>query len=266
MEVFKTVLSYLRPVPWPTDAMVPPIIQNHRGYHLEGARENSLEAFGEAQKLGGQCCELDVALSLDKVPMVFHDENLRRLFSRQEKVGHLTALALEDLGIPSLKRVLQSYPNMMFNIELKSRLVKDLLPRKVVEIVQDLEVQKRVMFSSFNPANLFFLNQYAPNIPRALLVSDEVVPENPWYLRSMIISPLASFHMLNLRHIILRPEVIKVLRERQVPFAAWTVNDLSLVKQFLDLGALSVITDLKISPSRFPSEWPGTSSHPSLIQ
>ncbi len=87
----------------------------HRGLHgrFFGIPENSLPAFGlAAQRDFG--IELDVRLSRDNVPVVFHDADLKRLCGENLAVAQLTAAELRrytllesDERIPTLGDVLE---------------------------------------------------------------------------------------------------------------------------------------------------------------
>ena len=66
----------------------------HRGLHNETLPENSLGAFQNAvdNRIG---IELDIQLSKDNVPMVFHDASLKRVCDIDAKLCEYTA---EELG------------------------------------------------------------------------------------------------------------------------------------------------------------------------
>lgn len=88
----------------------------HRGFHDMNRQrwENTLAAFLAAAERG-YAVECDVHLAADGVPIVFHDEDLRRLTGREGKVWQHTAAELAALTIgstaeriPSLADVLDS--------------------------------------------------------------------------------------------------------------------------------------------------------------
>ena len=87
----------------------------HRGLHDNDseAPENSLAAFRKAVEAGFGM-ELDIQLSKDKVPVVFHDFELKRVCGVEGKVSDYTLEQLKDLrlyqsmeGIPTLEQVLE---------------------------------------------------------------------------------------------------------------------------------------------------------------
>ncbi|WP_019995179.1 glycerophosphodiester phosphodiesterase family protein [Aureimonas ureilytica] len=87
----------------------------HRGLH-DGNKtvfENSISAF-RAAIAGGYAIECDVHLSSDGVPVVFHDDDLKRLTGREGRVRQTSAVELGGLRlggtgdtIPTLAALLQ---------------------------------------------------------------------------------------------------------------------------------------------------------------
>lgn len=86
----------------------------HRGLHNKGdAPENSLRAFERAVQ-AGYGVELDVQLSRDGIPVVFHDDTLNRVCGVEGRVGDYTYEELRglrlcgtDQRIPRLEEVLK---------------------------------------------------------------------------------------------------------------------------------------------------------------
>jgi glycerophosphoryl diester phosphodiesterase len=232
-----------RPDPWPSNSFKLPDYQIHRGYCRDGLQENTLESFREAARLGYSMIELDVQLSKDEIPIVYHDSNLNRLAHRSERVQDLTKEELKTYtNAPSLEEVLTD-PKVptYINIEIKSRSARDQrVSIKVAELVKKLQVQDRVIVSSFNPISLRILWKLVPNIPRALLATnDETDPDSRIYLRKFWLGGYAHAHMLN-------SKLLKRLSERKIPVAAWTVNDQDTASLLKNRGVVSIITDLNL--------------------
>jgi len=68
----------------------------HRGYHSPGIPENSIAAFCEAIQ-NGFTIELDVHITKDDVPVVFHDDNLFRLTSVDKLIEACTFAEIQEL-------------------------------------------------------------------------------------------------------------------------------------------------------------------------
>ena len=219
-----------------------PFWQLHRGYWTGGMRENTLQAFCEAKKLGVQMVELDVQLSSDKIPVVYHDETLDRFFHIKKKVSQTKYNDLEALNIPSLDQVLKSsqVPDFI-NVELKSKsLFTFRLVKRVIEVVKKNK-NKTILFSSFNPLCLWWAKKLFPEVPRALLVEDEKVLLS-WKMDRYC--SLAEPQFLNVHQSLLDDELCRdIVISHELPVVVWTVNDPEKAKFYLERGAMSIISD-----------------------
>ena len=110
--------------------------QVHRGYWKGGLRENTLQSFIAAKRLGAKMVELDVQLSRDKVSVVFHDWHLKKFFHVDALVEKTSWDDLRALNVASLEQVLRSedVPEYL-NIEIKSL---DFYPFRAVKNVEQL--------------------------------------------------------------------------------------------------------------------------------
>jgi glycerophosphoryl diester phosphodiesterase len=246
---------WITPTSWPRGPHVLseaelPISQIHRGAHSK-IQENTLEAFREARKLGAKMCECDVQLSRDGIPVIFHDYDLQRLGGRKDLLKDLTAAELKAyVNAPTLEEMLTDPEGPeKFNIELKTRTADDPLSRRVSRVVDKVSAHGRILFSSFNPFALWMMQDYLPDVPRALLVSEDPDGDNSWWLRKMISAPLLKLHMLNLDQEMLDAESIRFWNQKEMPLSVWTVNDHARALDFLGQGVRSVISDTFISSS-----------------
>ena len=77
----------------------------HRGASWD-EQENTLPAFERAIAVGADYVELDVQLSADGEPVVFHDLDLERLTPLAGPLRRRSAAELREVGVPSLAEVL----------------------------------------------------------------------------------------------------------------------------------------------------------------
>lgn len=236
-----------RAEPWPSGHFQLPQWQVHRGLWADGLQENTLEAFQEARARGFKMVELDVQLARDGVPVVFHDDDLLRLAHRSDRVIDLTAEELRKTAkVPSLKDVLTDKNSVpYFNVEVKCRTIWDQkLARAVAEVVREAEAESKIIFSSFNPVTLWTLSRALPNVPRALLATDDTTDtDSAIYLRKLWLGGLCKAHMVNLDKKMINGELMSRLSERKIPVAAWTVNDADAAGLLLNKGVVSIISD-----------------------
>ena len=84
----------------------------HRGGHDgEGRLENTLAAFDAAADAGVWGLEMDVRWTLDRIPVIFHDADTRRLFGPAARIDAMTT---DEVGrrfpaIPTLAEVVARY-------------------------------------------------------------------------------------------------------------------------------------------------------------
>src|SRR5256885_4259362 len=83
--------------------MALPELVAHRGYRLHYP-ENTLPAVEAALRAGARYVEIDVQLSRDRVPMVFHDADLARVCGVAGNVADRTAAELKQLRASEYQR------------------------------------------------------------------------------------------------------------------------------------------------------------------
>lgn len=145
-----------------------PIIIAHRGFSDE-APENSMAAFRKAVEAKCDMIELDVRLSADNVPMVFHDRRLQRTSNSSGPINKKFAQQLTTIDngswyspkfsrerIPRLADVLPiAKRGVQLNIEIKPDVVSTNGISAVELVVNEAEKAKvlsKTIFTSFNHA------------------------------------------------------------------------------------------------------------------
>lgn len=152
----------------------------HRALHdLPAGRPENSRAAVRAAVAAGYGIEIDLQLSKDGVPMVFHDETLERLTDRQGWLCNLTAAELAtiplkggDEGIPTLADVLALVAGRVpLLIELKDQTLRmaDTDARLETATAQALSgYDGPVAVMSFNPHCMAHMARLAPDLPRGL--------------------------------------------------------------------------------------------------
>jgi glycerophosphoryl diester phosphodiesterase len=238
-------------LPWPEKALKLPLFQGHRGYH-DKEKENTLAAFRAAKARGAEMVELDVQLSKDHVVVVFHDKDLQRLANDAGLLKDFTAAELKQKAqAPTLFEVLSDplVPGKV-NIEIKTDAVFNSdLEKAVAKVVQEARAESRVLISSFNPLSLYKMSVLLPDVPRALLASNDPSPGNRFYLKRKWLAPYVRVHLLHLDYRDVTTAKIKKYQKRQIPVALWTVDEVSTAQSFLEAGAVSIISDVILKES-----------------
>jgi len=167
--------------------LILPRVIGHRGA-AASAPENTLAGFRHAARLGVGWVELDVQLTADGVPVVFHDDGLERTTNGQGRLieTSLAALRRLDAGawfdpafagepVPTLAEAIETLVSLGLglNIEIKANESRgELTAQDGLAIARRLWPADRPppLLSSFARSALAAAAIAAPDWPRALLV------------------------------------------------------------------------------------------------
>lgn len=230
-----------------------PIIFAHRGASAH-APENTIAAFDLALEQGADAIELDVKLSADGEVVVIHDPTVDRTTGAHGRVkemaladlrsldaGSFFSAAYESERIPTLGEVFEAVGKRTFiNVELTNyNTPRDHLVESVCMLVKKFGMQKRVLFSSFLPANLSTARNYLPDVPTGLLALSGVL--GLWS---------RSFGFAFGRYEALHPN-LRNATQQQIYFVhrlkkrvhVWTVNEETDLRRLFRWGVDGVFTD-----------------------
>jgi glycerophosphoryl diester phosphodiesterase len=225
----------------------------HRGARRDRP-ENTFAAFGEALRQNCDGIELDLQLSADGVPVVYHDRTLAKIGGGRMRVAQLTLRELRRLDAgahfgrgfdrqrtPTLEEVLRRYAGKtLLLLELKAREKEGRrieLARATVDAIGKRGAEGQVMLLSFDIVMLEAAARFAPRLPRVLNL--QPTPR----LRKSLRSRLAMFSALAVDIRKLTPAFARAVREAGCPLLAFTCNRSGRVQQALDAGAGGIISD-----------------------
>jgi glycerophosphoryl diester phosphodiesterase len=157
-----------------------PTIVGHRGFP-EVYPENSLISIQAAIDIGAKAIEIDIQLSSDKVPVVFHDDTLDRITNKKGSIFNYTSEQLQSISIDKQSRfskqfkdtkisllkdvvkLISNYSNVTFFVELKPESIQHFgiqtCVDKLIEILEPVK-QQTVIISYDEQALKFIKQQY----------------------------------------------------------------------------------------------------------
>ena len=139
----------------------------HRGFHGGDIKENTREAFEKAVELG-YGIELDIHLSSDKVAVIHHDYTLKRVFGVDKNISSLTERELRDIGVPTLKEVLEIIGGKVPLVaEIKGESSDTEVCEKAAELLDNYE--GIYCIESFNPMYVRWFKKNRPQVIRGQL-------------------------------------------------------------------------------------------------
>ncbi|MBR5798811.1 MAG: glycerophosphodiester phosphodiesterase, partial [Lachnospiraceae bacterium] len=169
----------------------------HRGLHDNKgeAPENSMEAFRKAAKCG-YGIEMDVRLTKDMVPVVFHDKNLTRMCGRPELVSDLTYAQLKDITLAESTETIPLFEEVLKMVKGRVPLIieykVDWMDISICPIVDKMlrEYKGLYCIESFNPMVLMWYRRYHNEIFRGQLASGNMELEGKKGFLSFILQNL----------------------------------------------------------------------------
>lgn len=232
-----------------------PRVFAHRGFshELAGVDENSLEAIEAAIAHGAEFIETDTQATSDGVAVLFHDDDLQRLFGIPAKVGELS---LDELGglrfpsgarIPTLEEALTTFPSTKLNIDVKSK--QAIIPTATA--IEKTGSHSRVLVSSFSNrrrrATLGLLSAEVAtsgsmSTVMQIWISHKFLGGKGLRFLTDSIDALqlpTRYGPINFADTAFIERLLKLDIETHF----WTINDRLQMKELIELGASGIVTD-----------------------
>jgi len=136
-----------------------PIFIAHRGY-AAAFPENSLIALDAARQAGATFVEVDIQLSADQIPVLFHDRDLQRLCQQTGAIHDYTFSQLEKFNVTDALSVfidyLKEHPELNAFIELKRSMIEKFGEECVLDVILPLfeGMKEQINFISYNQSIL----------------------------------------------------------------------------------------------------------------
>ncbi|MDI1250353.1 MAG: glycerophosphodiester phosphodiesterase [Lacunisphaera sp.] len=220
--------------------MAIPLVIAHRGASVE-APENTLGAFRRALALGVDGIELDVQVTRDGVPVVFHDTSLRRLTGVTGPLATRTWCDLKKLRvhgtepIPRLAEVLALVRGRaVVQIELK----RGVQVAPVVRAIRRARAAKWVILASFELPLLRQAAPLAPDVPRMIIAAGR-------NLKNLLTAMTALGAIgLSLDHRAVRHRsVVGQIHRHGGRVWCWTVNAAPVMRRLAARGVDAILSD-----------------------
>lgn len=219
--------------------------------------ENTMAAFRGAVEMNAEMIELDIMLSKDGVPVVFHDAMLNEHTSGTGELKNFTLKELRELDagswfdsaysdqkIPTLDEVLEfASGKIALNIEIKTEAVSDDVrggvEEKCLELVKKHSMEHHVLFSSFDYRAIAHLKELAPDMPAAILYeksqSNDMLPSE--LIKKYNADAFnCSYRQLNTKR-------FKDIRKHNLPVFIYTVDEQARMRRLLDMKVSGIFTN-----------------------
>tara|TARA_B100001113_G_scaffold166564_1_gene136297 strand:- start:2510 stop:3259 length:750 start_codon:yes stop_codon:yes gene_type:complete len=218
----------------------------HRGGALE-ANENTLESFYYANEIGCDYIETDVQISSDGIPYIFHDEDLSRIVGKKKFFNELSSdeinelVVFSSLKIPTLRSVLESLPDTLFQIDVKT----DDVAIPALKVIEECDALHRVCIASFSSSRLEVVRNLYPNIcismgPKEIL---KTLLASFGLYRKTIPGDCLQVPIYHYGIKIVTQRFIKYVQKKGLKIIVWTINDTKTMERLISMGVDGIITD-----------------------
>lgn len=208
----------------------------HRGDPYR-VRENTIESLRSALALGADAVETDVRLTRDGVPVLLHDESLRRLWERDQAVRELTAARVSELTgdrVPTLARALAATDGSRVMLDLPGA-PDPRAVRRIVDVVRESGARDRVYYCA-GARTMLAVRAVDPAAEIALTWTSSAPP------RPVLLDAVRP-RWLNYRFpLVDRALVERVHRDGRL-LSVWTPDTRRSMRRLLALGVDSITTN-----------------------
>lgn len=244
-----------------------PLIIAHRGASAV-APENTRAAFRQAIADGAEGVEFDVQLAKDKIPVVFHDADLRRIAGKNVFLKDLTAAELGaiDAGtwfnrfkphrgnekfsaetVPTLAQVfdlLRDFRGLIY-VELKSYANNyEELAKIVCRTIGDFPaLLPQIIVKSFQLEALSHVRRFCPDIQTAALFQPKVKTVLRRKIKYIEIARQFGADQLSVHFALASRNLIEKAENLNMPVTIWTADNPLWVNRAIERRITAIITN-----------------------
>jgi glycerophosphoryl diester phosphodiesterase len=239
-----------------------PRVFGHRGA-AGAAPENTIEGFRAALAAGADVLEMDVHATRDGAVVVLHDDTVDRT---TDGAGHVRSYELSDLRrldascrfgalaghdagvrgplrIPLLEEVLEAFPGVPLNIEIKQS--DPPIEALVGELLERHGAFDRVLLAAENHVIMQCIRAMIPEVTTGLSEQESLEflgrTTDPTYTPpGVALQVPVTYEGMD----IVSQEFVAHAHARGLEVHVWTINDPLEIRWLLDLGVDGIISDL----------------------
>ncbi|WP_328479455.1 glycerophosphodiester phosphodiesterase [Streptomyces sp. NBC_00377] len=200
-------------------------------------RENTLDSLRSALALGADAVEVDVRLTRDGVPVLLHDETLKRLWEQDRPLRALSAAEVRGLtagAVPTLAEALAATGGSRLMLDLPgTREVRT--ARRIVDVVREAGAADRVYYCA-DAAAMLAVRAADPSAEIAL-TRTSLAPPRPALLDA--VKP----RWLNYRFSLVDHDLAARVHHGGHLLSVWTPDTRRSMRRLVGLGVDSITTN-----------------------
>ncbi|GEM_PF-1258282 len=229
----------------------------HRGIPTE-APENTIASYQLALELAADAVEMDIRLTSDQVPVVYHYYYLDNTGSAQGVIFNYSLAeirkmvvhckqdrALKPGLISTLEEILDEFAGRI-GLEIEIKGPEPEAPQIIGRILKRYKKWWDTFeITSYEPALLLCIREVCPGIPLDLLYPRTEAWKGPEVIvhEAIHLSRLARARAIHLHPSQLSREMVKTLKSKGILTHAWDVNDVNSLAFISDIDVPRICTD-----------------------
>ncbi len=226
-------------------------------------------AYENAVKIGADVLEMDAHITKDGQIVLMHDEQVDRTTDGTGLIEDLTLEQLKQLDaayqwsnddgktfpyrgqgiqVPTLEELLQKFPQMRYVIEIK--LTQNPIDKPLCDLIRKRDMQDKVVIASFHDEAMQNFRRTCPEVATSasrgevttfvilgkVFLSGLILPEY-----QSIQPPYDPAESKNIP--IMTKRFIREAHAKNIAVEPWTVDDPTLMKQYIEWGVDGIMTD-----------------------
>ncbi|WP_069774055.1 glycerophosphodiester phosphodiesterase [Streptomyces sp. LUP30] len=200
-------------------------------------RENTIDSLRSALGRGADAVECDVRLTRDGVPVLLHDETLKRLWGQDRPLRSLSAAevrGLTDGAVPTLAEALAATDGSRLMLDLPGTR-EERTARRIVDAVREAGAADRVYYCA-DAVAMLAVRAADPSAEIALTCTS-LAPPRPALLAA--VKP----RWLNYRFSLVDRDLAARVHHDGFLLSVWTPDTRRALRRLIDLGVDSVTTN-----------------------
>ena len=203
-----------------------------------------MAAFREAITAGSDGIEFDVRLTHDGVPIIIHDNTLRRTTGLTHRVADLTWSELENLNVevPSLEQLFELFAtnDLLLFLEMKvdSAAEHQPLAEACCRLIDEYAFKQRVFVECFDLRALQVIKRIDSEIKTAALFQPKLSNQ-----RIIEQAKAIQASALALHYRLADESLVQQAIDEELRVAVWTVDDPTWIERANSIGIEALITN-----------------------
>ena len=218
------------------------------------SHENSIQSISESINLGCHGIEVDIQITKDNKIILFHDDfivfNNQQYLIRNNSYKKISEFCIEtkkpkpDL-FEDLISLIHKYPQIVFNIEIKSRLLNNYkILRHILNQLPKETLHNQCIISSFNYCLLYQLHFFLSyKGPIALILASEHLKGKLSLKMNKAIITILKPHFLHININNTTKSLVEWVHKQSIIINTYTVNDKDTLIKCISMGIDGVFTD-----------------------